>query len=341
MPQAIIPAWEEERLSALRKLRVFGTPAEDRFDRITRLARKAFSVPISTIDLLGSDSVWLKSTQGFNKVLTPRDTSYCSHTIVHDVLVISDARQDPRLFDSPYANTLPFYAGVVLRSEGFPVGALCVSGFEPRELGPEDIKRLQEFGRAAEQELKVAKLSEAQLELAASGKGLLVDGLTKMWTKAAIEALLCRELRRPPSNGTGLLLVDIDLFRKVNDTHGHLAGDVVLRGVADRIRAVVRPEDAVGRYKGDQFLVMLPNCAKTETVAMAERIRDVIGAQPFEGRIRATVSVGATLSTSNQSSEDALIRTADFARYRAKQRGQNNIETRWLTPLVGQLQATK
>lgn len=337
MPQATIPVWEDDRLSALKKLRVFGTPAEERFDRITRLARKVFSVPISTIDLLGSDSVWLKSTQGFSKVLTPKATSYCSHTIVHGTLVVPDARQDPRLFDSPYANMLPFYAGVALRSEGFPVGVFCITGFEPRELGLEDLERLRGFARAAEQELKIARLSEAQLELAASDKGLLVDGLTKVWTKRAIETLLCRELRK--GSGLGLLLIDIDLFTRVNDTHGHSMGDLVLRGVADRIRTVVRPEDAVGRYKGDQFLVALPNRTKVETMLMAERIREAIGSHPFESRVRATVSVGATLSTCNQS-EEALLQTVDFARYRAKQRGRNNVEARWLTS-TSQLQAIK
>jgi len=340
MPEAPIPPWEAARLAALDRLRLFGTPAEERFDRITRLAKKMLGVPIAMIDLLGEDSVWIKSAQGFDKSLAPRSTSYCSYTILSKEFLVPNAKEEPKLEGNPYTPSLQFYAGIPLKSEGMPVGAFCVCGFEPRELSDEELECLRDFADLAERELSVNHLSESQIALAAENERLshraLVDDLTKLWNRGAVLEVLGRELRkaRETDTPTGLLLLDVDYFKKINDTYGHPAGDTVLKEVSERMRSAVRPGDTVGRFGGEEFLVVLPGCGKNKIIEVAERIRDAVAMAPFESDgtlIPVTISIGATMAVEEQT-EELLVRAADLGLYRAKQGGRNRVEPKWLTP---------
>jgi len=346
MPQAPTPPWEAERLVALEKLRVFGTPAEERFDRLTRLACKTFGLPIAVLDLLGADTAWLKSTQGYHKVRAPRATSYCGYTILQEnSLVVPDAQQDPRLFDNPYAQNFRFYAGVPLRSAGMPIGAFSVSGYTPRLWTENDTQALYEFARVAEFELRITKLSETQLCLAAENEVRyrpLVDDLTKTWNKTAIIEILGRELRKAAEAdvSTGILMLDIDHFKKVNEERGYSAGDTLLQGLAERLRAVLRHSDSLGRYGGEEFVVVLPRCTREDALEIAERVRTAVESKPF-GAISATVSVGVTVAAAPSQNHAVLLQAADLALYRAKQRGRNRVESRWTTPSFAALRATK
>lgn len=351
MPQAPIPTWEAARLAALERLRIFGTPAEERFDRITRLARKTFNVPIAMIDLLGSESVWIKSAQGYDQMLAPRCHSYCSYTVLEkQALLIGDASIDSRLFDNPYAPNLKFYAGVPLRSDGMPVGALCVCGYEPREFTSDELETLLDLAGVAESELKVSSLSESQLQLAAENERLthraLVDDLTKVWNRGAVMEVLGKELRKALETDcpTGILLLDVDHFKAVNDTYGHQVGDHVLREVAERMRATLRPKDSVGRFGGEEFLIVLPGCGKRDILDVAERLLSTVSDAPFEAegyKVPVTVSIGATMAVEGAQSEDLLVKAADLALYRAKQGGRNRVEPRWVTPSLMRLRSVK
>ena len=156
------------------------------------------------------------------------------------------------------------------------------------------------------------------------------DSLTGAWNRAAILDFLKRELVRAQREGTwvGVILADLDHFKNVNDVYGHLAGDAVLREVAQRISACVREYDAVGRYGGEEFLVVLPGCEE-EPVRHAERIRALVSAEPVsatEGAIPMTLSLGAALSSEALCDIEGLIRAADVALYRAKRSGRNRVE---------------
>ncbi len=152
------------------------------------------------------------------------------------------------------------------------------------------------------------------------------DALTGIWNRRAVFDLLQRELERATRSmsATGLLMLDLDHFKEVNDTYGHLAGDAVLREAA-RVIQVVRSYDLVGRHGGEEFLVVLPGCDSNQVLQSAERVRAIIEATPIivdRFAIRVTVSVGATSATSGTSQKE-LLGIADAALYQAKKAGRN------------------
>ncbi len=165
------------------------------------------------------------------------------------------------------------------------------------------------------------------------------DRLTGLWNRAAVVGLLEGEMPRAAREGKRLAiaLADIDHFKAVNDTHGHLAGDAVLREVARRMGGAVRPYDAAGRYGGEEFLLVLPGCGEDEAAALADRLRACISATPIDAGtagLRVTASVGVA-AWDGEASPDDLLRSADEALYRAKRGGRDRVEiARRPRPLV-------
>ncbi len=158
------------------------------------------------------------------------------------------------------------------------------------------------------------------------------DALTGLWNRAAILDYLNRELIRARRQAAplGLLLADLDRFKSINDTCGHLAGDDVLKEVARRMLASVRVYDCVGRYGGEEFLIVLPGCDESNTREKAEQFRKTLGGcavETSEGPLHVTLSIGA-LSTDlwREGDCDTLLRAADAALYRAKGAGRNRVE---------------
>lgn len=136
---------------------------------------------------------------------------------------------------------------------------------------------------------------------------------------------------RRPSGKVAVLFLDLDGFKEVNDTYGHLAGDHVLRQVADRLRAATREEDLVGRMGGDEFVVLIEDTrAESDPAVLAERVLAILGepytlGEPMPGVIRLTVSIGIAIGIDTNAGD--LLRDADVALYRAKESGKNQIVT--------------
>jgi diguanylate cyclase (GGDEF)-like protein len=158
------------------------------------------------------------------------------------------------------------------------------------------------------------------------------DALTGLWNRGAILELLQREVWRTEREGSSLalMLVDLDHFKTVNDTLGHLSGDDALREVARRISQSVRVYDLVGRYGGEEFLVLLPACDRSAAEERAKRLSLAVAQAPIEtsaGQTRMTLSVGV-ISTADAPGNGsiALLRAADAALYRAKEGGRNRVE---------------
>ena len=155
--------------------------------------------------------------------------------------------------------------------------------------------------------------------------------MTGLWNRGAILDVLKRELLRAQRESTfvGVLLGDLDHFKNVNDTHGHLAGDAVLRESSQRISGAVRSYDAVGRYGGEEFLIILSSCEDDiDMVKQAERVRSQVCASPVqttEAEIQITLSLGVASSSEYQEVEE-ILRAADAAMYRAKRAGRNRVE---------------
>ncbi len=156
------------------------------------------------------------------------------------------------------------------------------------------------------------------------------DSLTGAWNHAAILDILRREQSRSArevGGGISVILADLDHFKQVNDTFGHLAGDAALCEVHRRMAAVMRPYDTVGRYGGEEFLIVLPDCDEADTARFCERLRGAIADEPlrYNGQeISVTLSVGAAVHDGSAPTDaQALLQAADSALYRAKDAGRN------------------
>jgi diguanylate cyclase (GGDEF)-like protein len=158
------------------------------------------------------------------------------------------------------------------------------------------------------------------------------DSLTGLFNRMAIFQALHSELERSRRESTNLsvILADIDNFKQINDQYGHLMGDVVLEEMAKRIASSLRTYDSVGRYGGEEFVIILPGCDEHEAVNAAERIRSCIADRPIVtsgGNISCTLSLGVTsaLGTSVKNM-DQMLKKADEALYHAKNSGRNRVE---------------
>lgn len=152
------------------------------------------------------------------------------------------------------------------------------------------------------------------------------DVLTGIWNRRAVLDLLHREIERAARfhASTGVLMLDLDHFKKINDTYGHLIGDAVLKETARRITQVVRSYDFVGRYGGEEFMVLLPGCDKEQAEQSGERIRLAVMATPVVAggsEISVTISIGATATIGGPETE--VLAIADAALYQAKSAGRN------------------
>jgi diguanylate cyclase (GGDEF)-like protein len=124
----------------------------------------------------------------------------------------------------------------------------------------------------------------------------------------------------------GLLLLDVDRFKRINDQHGHAAGDAVLRILAGRVREAIRAEDMVGRWGGEEFLAVLPATGRDNLGVVGERVRRMVAADAFQveaGELRVTVSVGAAAGVDD--GWEGLVRRADAALYAAKEAGRDQV----------------
>jgi two-component system cell cycle response regulator len=189
------------------------------------------------------------------------------------------------------------------------------------------------------QELKArvrtgARIVELQEQLIAAREQLRVeamhDSLTGLLNRSAFFEAFDREVLRARRRRTPLavIMADLDHFKAINDQHGHLVGDIVLRETADRLRASLRGVDVIGRYGGEEFIVAAGDCSLTNARGLAERFRSTVCTPAIEipgGSLNVTMSVGVAAASDMNVSEH-LVRTADEALYRAKRGGRNRVE---------------
>jgi len=156
------------------------------------------------------------------------------------------------------------------------------------------------------------------------------DFLTGLWNRAEILGFLKRELERARRDRTdvGIVLADVDHFKNVNDKLGHDSGDSVLKAVAGCFTSSLRAYDGVGRYGGEEFLIIIPGCNLETTVRRANQIRELVASKPIavnNGTATVTLSMGVTVAESSLDVEH-LVRRADLALYQAKHNGRNRVE---------------
>ncbi len=251
---------------------LFYTPIEERFERITRLARRALHAPVAAISLLNEDKQWFKSAAGWGISELPRDHAICKLTVeANQILTIGDTLQDARVAKLPVVASAPrfrAYAGHPLVDEhGNCIGTFCVFDLKPREFGAADRQTLTDLAALAQRELLSDQLTTAHAaltsKLGVARREALMDPLTHLWNRRGASVLLKAAFANADQRGTplALALLDLDNFKRVNDNHGHQTGDEVLaprrepaierrarrrRDLPARRRRVLGPD---GRYR--------------------------------------------------------------------------------------------
>ena len=159
------------------------------------------------------------------------------------------------------------------------------------------------------------------------------DSLTGLWNRTAIIRILDSEIARATRGGSGVtvIMADIDHFKQVNDHYGHMAGDKVLREATHRMSSMLRKYDSMGRFGGEEFLIVIPGCQPDASLAVAERLREVVACQPFvvnDAECTATCSFGLAWSDCRGNVDATqLLREADTSLYSAKRHGRNRVES--------------
>lgn len=317
------------------------TPAvEENLGRITRLTCRVLETPMAAVSLLDENRQWFKAAQGVTLTNAPRHHSFAERLVSGgDVLVVPDIARDGRFSTSPLLTLVPglrFYAGVPLYADKSRyVGVLCVMDRKTRQLGACEWHMLRDLGALAQHELEVVAVEQSRAalasELTSARRQARVDALTHLLNRQGVLAALSEELQRSQREGfsVGLIFVDMDNFKLINDSYGHDAGDTVIREVACRMAGGLRSYDHAGRYGGDEFLVVTSSITQETLAAMAERIRQRVGGAPVTHRgieITVTVSCGTAWSGPvGPAPMQQLIRDADQALYRAKGAGRNRV----------------
>lgn len=339
MIEAPKPVNEQLRLQQLKNLNILDTPIEERFERITRMVCRSLGVPISAISLIDNDRQWFKSVQGLNVNETPRNISFCGHAIMEDTpFIISNALEDERFHDNPLVSEAPsirFYAGIPITiADNIRIGTLCAIDSKPKVLTPEELEVLKDLCEILKNEILYMESRNQSIlmskELEEAKRAALVDPLTKLWNRDGTRRALDREFEIAKREGKWLAvcLLDVDHFKSINDTYGHKIGDRCLRDVSKIAVEALRPSDTMGRWGGEEFLIVISNCARVKLSNILERLLTRFRShliKDTEQPIKFTASVGAFLDNPKDVDMDieGFIERADKALYEAKAGGRD------------------
>lgn len=269
MKKPDIPQDEQTRLETLRSLNVLDSLPEERFDRLTRMAKRIFGVPVALVSLVDENRQWFKSCVGLGASETSRDISFCGHAILgNEVFVIPNAIEDQRFADNPLVLDDPkirFYAGCPLSLNGHKLGTLCIIDKIPRSLEKEDIEILKDLTSMVERELAAVQLAT-------------LDELTNISNRRGFMVLarhslnVCSRQKIPAA----LVFLDLDKFKPINDKFGHAEGDRVLIAFANLMKSCFRDSDVFARLGGDEFVVLHANTSKQEAEGIIGRFSQLL-----------------------------------------------------------------
>ena len=264
--------------------------------------------------------------EGFKKLLSsPVDIILCDLEMprIDGFKFLSMMKSRPDLQDTPVL-MLTGMNDRDLKIKGLEQGAsdYITKPFDPEEL----VARVKVHLKIKNLQDDLKRTNELLLELSNT------DHLTGLFNRRYLMEALDKEVQRSSRKGgsLSLLLLDIDHFKQVNDTYGHLQGDAVLQKVAQQLQKELRTYDIAARYGGEEFIAVLPDATMKEAAFVAERIRASVQASRFNGALaplNLTVSLGVALYTLNDGTTiDTFIKRADDALYRAKANGRNRVE---------------
>lgn len=252
--------------------------------------------------------------------------------LVHAELVRAQVRQLVTLISLLALGLAVLFAYTLSQSITAPLQSL-EAGVEKLSMGDLShrivLETEDEFGHLAEMfNLMALKLERSQKDLS---RLATLDELTEVYNRREFNRLLAVEIERSQRNNqiVSLIMLDIDHFKQLNDTFGHQAGDLALYEVAQRLKREVRPGDIVCRYGGEEFAIILPAATRTDSMAIAERIRAAVVQQPIilpsQQCIEMTASLGVAAFPEHATTKEHLIKKADQALYTAKHSGRNRV----------------
>jgi diguanylate cyclase (GGDEF)-like protein len=303
------------RLAMLRSLNLSDTQPVESFERVTRLAKYIFDVPIALISLVDEQRQWFKSCIGLNVNETPREISFCGHTILNEnSLIVNDTLNDLRFEDNPLVTGYPhirFYAGhPITLSGGISIGTLCIIDSQPREFSAKDIQALKDLVLVTQRELSIMRLATR-------------DELTDIPNRRGFNLLAERYLDlciRQQTNAI-TIFIDLDSLKFINDQYGHSSGDDVLRTFARIIAQSCRKSDLYGRFGGDEFVIMLTQVTINECQLLIKRIEDFFANEPRLQSYIETLGFSygiAQFNPKNPVELEQLIEAADSKMYKCK-----------------------
>lgn len=316
MKIAALPANETARIDALHSLRILDTPREERFDRLTRLAKRLFDVPMAVVTMIDVNRQWFKSCIGLGDATeTSRDISFCSHAILNDdITVVPDARLDARFAGNPQVTGEPyirFYAGCPIRSEsGFVLGTLCLVDTSLREFDEDDRALLKDLAVMVEQELAAVRMAT-------------IDDLTGISNRRGFETLARHALSASTRLGrpASMLYFDLDQFKQINDRFGHAEGDAALTSFSALLSSTFRESDVIGRLGGDEFAVLLTNTSLAESDRAVQHLAQSVRSfnQNGQRQYALSFSVGAVqFDPKRHFDVSELLQQADALMYQNK-----------------------
>lgn len=267
MKSPVVPETESERQSTLDSLGIVYTPTEERFERITRIAKRLFDVPITLISLVTNDKQWFKSCQGLNLLETDREISFCAHAINHDeAFVITNAAADPDFRDNPLVTGEPrirFYAGQPLIINGQRIGTLCIIDRHPRQMKPKDYDSLRCLASWVQSEISTSrKLKNLQLNefLELDERQTLIDPVTGDLNRPAFD-LMAERLNNLKDSSTAISVLAIKTEPATNAEE--ISGEV-RKDISRAIHSVVDDRGIIGLNDGLDFdIILLGDAARS------------------------------------------------------------------------------
>lgn len=328
MKKPNIPETEANRLKTLRALNILDTLPEERFDRVTRMAKRLFHVPIALVSLVDENRQWFKSCDGLPVSETGRDISFCGHAILGDsTFYISDASEDERFNDNPLVTGDPnirFYAGHPLTAaNGEKLGTLCIIDRKPKELTPDDFTALSDLAYTVEQELCALQLST-------------MDELTNLSNRRGFTLVANHYLNfnKKQNTPTTLVYFDLNHFKEINDKYGHSEGDNALQLFASVMKSSFRSFDLLARIGGDEFVALFFNSDLRIAGEMISRLsvnlQNVVSSLELEYQVDFSYGL-IECNSLMPSSIESYIQQADNKMYECKQASREDANSTYNT----------
>ena len=346
---------EQARLRALLRYRILDTLPEPVYDDVVRIASTLCGTPQAVLTFIDEDRQWFKASVGIEGEQTERSIAFCDQAIrrPEEITLVTDASVHPLFRNYPQVtgpDHLRFYAGApMVTPDGHALGTVCVVDQVPRDLSEAQADALRGLARLvvqllearrgqldsqrqlAERELVTQDLLDYQRELEAQNRELATEASHDALTGLLNRSGMRRATERAHASGWAksgpfcVAVLDIDHFKRINDSLGHAAGDLVIQILGEEIRRAVRGGDIAVRYGGEEFLVMMPATPAAGARTVIERIRQQLAARG-DLPTAVTVSAGLAMGLAGRDEPEAVFRAADQALYRAKRGGRNRVE---------------